>query len=215
MCWLFNTRIVRLFFIEQEIQQLEILCKQLYEATDVVLRSNAEKTLVQFVSSQDALPKCQMLLDRADSSYAQLLAATTLTKLIQGLTLEQRIDIRYVMCHLNVPQKVGRKVLSNLIISLNDYSNSKWFYYIILLSFTDCYRSYVLNYLVTRPSLQYFVVQALITLLAKITKYGWFDAYKNELVFQNLLEDVRTFLQARQFSLTILLYQHILNCCIY
>uniref|UniRef100_A0A1A9UHR9 Uncharacterized protein n=1 Tax=Glossina austeni TaxID=7395 RepID=A0A1A9UHR9_GLOAU len=76
-----------------EIQQLEILCKQLYEATDSVLRSNAEKTLVQFVSSQDALPKCQMLLDRADSSYAQLLAATTLTKLIQGLNLEQRIDI--------------------------------------------------------------------------------------------------------------------------
>lgn len=73
----------------------------------------------------------------------------------------------------------------------------------------------MLNYLVTRPSLQYFVVQALITLLAKITKYGWFDAYKNELVFQNLLEDVRTFLQARRFSLTILLYQHILNWCIY
>lgn len=97
----------------------------MYEATDVVLRSNAEKTLVQFVSSQDALPKCQMLLDRADSSYAQLLAATTLTKLIQGLTLEQRIDIRYVSYHLNVPQKVGRKVLSNLMISLNDYSNSK------------------------------------------------------------------------------------------
>lgn len=60
-----------------------------------MLRSNAEKTLVQFVSSQDALPKCQMLLDRADSSYAQLLAATTLTKLVQGLTLEQRIDIRF------------------------------------------------------------------------------------------------------------------------
>ncbi|KAL9881817.1 ran-binding protein 16-like [Glossina fuscipes fuscipes] len=132
-----------------EIQQLEILCKQLYEATDSVLRSNAEKTLVQFVSSQDALPKCQMLLDRADSSYAQLLAATTLTKLIQGLNLEQRIDIR----------------------------------------------SYVLNYLATRLNLQHFVVQALVTLLAKITKYGWFDAYKNELIFQNLLEDVKTFLQ--------------------
>ncbi|XP_061393190.1 ran-binding protein 16 [Musca vetustissima] len=132
-----------------EIQQLEILCKQLYEATDSVLRSNAEKTLVQFVSSQDALPKCQMLLDRADSSYAQLLAATTLTKLIQGLNLEQRIDIR----------------------------------------------SYVLNYLANRPNLQHFVVQSLVTLLAKITKYGWFDTYKNELVFQNLLEDVKTFLQ--------------------
>lgn len=140
-----------------EIQQLEILCKQLYEATDSVLRSNAEKTLVQFVSSQDALPKCQMLLDRADSSYAQLLAATTLTKLIQGLNLEQRIDIR----------------------------------------------SYILNYLANRPNLQHFVVQALVTLLAKITKYGWFDTYKNELIFQNLLEDVKTFLQGSVEHCTI------------
>ena len=39
------------------------------------------------------------------------------------------------------------------------------------------------------------MVQALVTLLAKITKYGWFDTYKNELIFQNLLEDVKTFLQ--------------------
>ncbi|XP_055909766.1 ran-binding protein 16 isoform X2 [Eupeodes corollae] len=132
-----------------EIHQLEILCKQLYEATDSVIRSEAEKALVAFVSSQDALPKCQMLLDRADSSYAQLLAATTLTKLIQGLNLEQRIDIR----------------------------------------------SYILNYLATRPNLQNFVVQALVTLLAKITKYGWFDTYKNEYIFQNILEDVKKFLQ--------------------
>lgn len=101
------------------------------------------------MNSPDALPKCQLLLDRADSSYAQLLAASTLTKLIQGITLGQRIDIR----------------------------------------------SYALNYLATRPNLQHFVVQALVTLLAKITKYGWFDSYKGELIFQNLLEDVKKFLQ--------------------
>lgn len=57
------------------------------------------------------------------------------------------------------------------------------------------FRSYILNYLANRPNLQHFVVQALVTLLAKITKYGWFDTYKNELIFQNLLEDVKTFLQ--------------------
>lgn len=61
-----------------------------------------------------------------------------------------------------------------------------------------CYRSYILNYLANRPNLQHFVVQALVTLLAKITKYGWFDTFKNELIFQNLLEDVKTFLQVFQ-----------------
>lgn len=52
-----------------------------------------------------------------------------------------------------------------------------------------------MNYLATRPNLQNFVVQALVTLLAKITKYGWFDTYKNEYIFQNILEDVKKFLQ--------------------
>lgn len=128
---------------------MEILCKQLYESSNSSIRSDAEKALVAFVSSPDALPKCQLLLDRADSSYAQLLAATTLTKMLQGLTLEQRIDIR----------------------------------------------SYILNYLATRPNLQNFVVQALVTLLAKLTKCGWFDSFKNEAIFRNILEDVKKFLQ--------------------
>lgn len=82
----------------QDIQQLELLCKQMYQAQDSSIRSEAEKALVAFQDSCDALPKCQLLLDRGDSSYSQLLAATTLTKLIsknvQGLSLQQRIDIR-------------------------------------------------------------------------------------------------------------------------
>lgn len=56
-------------------------------------------------------------------------------------------------------------------------------------------RNYILNYLATRPNLQPFVIQALVTLLAKITKYGWFDYYKEELIFRNVVEDVRKFLQ--------------------
>lgn len=82
----------------QDVQQLEILCKQLYEFQDANIRSEAEKALVAFQDSPDALAKCQLLLDRGDSSYSQLLAATTLTKLIsrnvQGLNLQQRVDIR-------------------------------------------------------------------------------------------------------------------------
>ena len=44
-----------------------------------------------------SLQKCQLLLERSDSAYSQLLATTTLTKLIsrtaQVLSLQQRIDI--------------------------------------------------------------------------------------------------------------------------
>ena len=108
------------FFLEQEVQRLEVLCKQLYESQDAAARSEAEKALVTFQNSGDryilkfriiflncyifikffvfSLTKCQMLLDRQNSPYSQLLATTTLTKLIsrtaQVLSLQQRIDIR-------------------------------------------------------------------------------------------------------------------------
>lgn len=133
--------------------QLELFCKQLYESSNP---ADAEKALVAFQESPDALPKCQQLLDRADSPYSQLLAATTLTKLITrgtgpagGITIQQRMEIR----------------------------------------------AYILNYFLTRPNLQNFVVQSLVTLLVKITKYGWFDAYQKVTVFKTIVEDVQTFLQ--------------------
>lgn len=86
------------FFSFQEVHQLELLCKQLYESQDSTQRVEAEKALVGFQNAPDTLSKCQLLLDRGDSPYAQLLAATTLTKLVsrsaQGLSLQQRVDIR-------------------------------------------------------------------------------------------------------------------------
>lgn len=88
---------VSCFVLEQEIQQLELLCTQLYESSDPNIRVEAEKALVVFQNSPDALSKCQLLLERSESSYAQLLACTTLTKIIsrnsQNLPLQQRIDI--------------------------------------------------------------------------------------------------------------------------
>lgn len=54
------------------------------------------------------MARCQLLLERATSSYAQLLAATTLTKLVsrpaQIISLEQRIQIRmsrHIVLHVN------------------------------------------------------------------------------------------------------------------
>lgn len=92
----------------QEVVKLELLCKQLHEASDGVRRQEAEKALVEFQSGQGAatLTQCQMLLDRAQSSYSQYLAATTLTKLVSRnpctLSLQQRIDIRKLWYFIHV-----------------------------------------------------------------------------------------------------------------
>lgn len=59
-------------------------------------------------------------------------------------------------------------------------------------------RNYTLNYLATRPNLENFVIQALVALLAKITKYGWFDSHKDELIFRKIDADVKEFLGGSQ-----------------
>nr|CAD7194109.1 unnamed protein product [Timema douglasi] len=150
---LFGEMQIFLFICFQEVRQLELLCKQLYESQDSAHRAEAEKALVGFQNAPDTLSKCQLLLDRGDSCYAQLLAATTLTKLVsrsaQGLSLQQRVDIR----------------------------------------------NYVLNYLATQPKLPNFVIQALVTLFARISKLGWFDSDKEEFVFRNVVTDISKFLQ--------------------
>lgn len=55
--------------------------------------------------------------------------------------------------------------------------------------------NYVLNYLATQPKLSNFVIQALVTLFARISKLGWFDSDKEEFVFRNVVSDVAKFLQ--------------------
>ena len=52
----------------QELAQLEILCKQLYESSDAGLRGQAEKALISFTESPDCLQKCQFVLERGSVS---------------------------------------------------------------------------------------------------------------------------------------------------
>uniref|UniRef100_UPI00398E7A80 ran-binding protein 17-like isoform X1 n=2 Tax=Pristiophorus japonicus TaxID=55135 RepID=UPI00398E7A80 len=136
----------------QDLAQLEILCKQLYEATDPAQRLQVEKALIELTESPECLSKCQLLLEQGTTSYAQLLAATCLTKLVSRvnpLPLQQRIDIR----------------------------------------------NYILNYMASCPKLEPFVIQALVQVIAKITKMGWFEVRKDKLAFREVIADVTKFLQ--------------------
>lgn len=58
-----------------------------------------------------------------------------------------------------------------------------------------------MNYLATQPKLPGFVIQALVTLFARISKLGWFDNDKDEFVFRNVVTDVTKFLQVRPLVL--------------
>ncbi|OPJ88266.1 ran-binding protein 17 isoform B [Patagioenas fasciata monilis] len=136
----------------QSLADLEVLCKHLYEGTDLAQRLQAEKVVLELIDSPECLHQCQLLLEQGTTSYAQLLAATCLSKLVSRaspLPIEQRIDIR----------------------------------------------NYILNYVASQPKLAPFVIQALIQVIAKITKLGWFEVLKDQLIFRNIITDVKKFLQ--------------------
>lgn len=57
--------------------------------------------------------------------------------------------------------------------------------------------NYILNYVASQPKLAPFVIQALIQVIAKITKLGWFEVQKDEFVFRDIITDVKRFLQVR------------------
>ncbi|XP_067588976.1 ran-binding protein 17 isoform X5 [Pseudorca crassidens] len=136
----------------QSLAELEVLCTHLYIGTDLTQRIEAEKALLELIDSPECLSKCQLLLEQGTTSYAQLLAATCLSKLISRvspLPIEQRIDIR----------------------------------------------NYILNYVASQPKLAPFVIQALIQVIAKITKLGWFEIQKDQFVFREIIADVKKFLQ--------------------
>ncbi|GIY83512.1 hypothetical protein CDAR_221582 [Caerostris darwini] len=117
---------------EQDLAQLEILCKQFYDANNHEEMATAEKTLVNFVHAPDCLPTCRLLLERGDSSYAQLLAATTLTKLVsrtpQTLTLPQRIEIKnYVLSYLARSPRLATFVTQALVQLFSRLTKIGWF----------------------------------------------------------------------------------------
>ncbi|CAK1587578.1 unnamed protein product [Parnassius mnemosyne] len=117
---------------EQEVCQIELLCKQLYESQDPIIREQAEKAVVGFQESPDTLSKCQALLERADSSYSQLLAATTLAKLISrsttSLSVQQRLDIRnYVLNYLATRPKLASFVVQSLVSLFARITKLGWF----------------------------------------------------------------------------------------
>ncbi|XP_070539906.1 exportin-7-like isoform X2 [Ptychodera flava] len=117
---------------DQELAQLEVLCKQLYTTANPGERNEAEKALVNFTDSPDCLNRCQLLLERGNSPYSQLLAASSLTKLVSrntgSLPLEQRIDIRnYVLNYLATRPKLPTYVTQALIQLFSRITKLGWF----------------------------------------------------------------------------------------
>ncbi|KAM7532633.1 hypothetical protein Aperf_G00000131004 [Anoplocephala perfoliata] len=63
-------------------------------------------------------------------------------------------------------------------------------------------RNFALNYLATQPNLEVIVQQALIALICRLTKIGWFDSVENgpEYPFRDIFDSVKNFAQSGQIQ---------------
>ncbi|KAG5446571.1 Exportin 7 [Clonorchis sinensis] len=151
-----------------DIEQLEYLCEKLYTTDDAELRTQAEKACSSLCERPDCLSLCQLLLQRSAHCYAQLVAATALTKYVSNrdaiIPFTTRLELR----------------------------------------------DYVLNYLAAHVGLEKFVNQALITLVCRLTKSGWFDISGEDGGFRNILTYASKFIESGQ-SGAILVGVHLLN----
>jgi hypothetical protein len=100
----------------ETLAQLEALCERLYNSQDSVERAHAESTLKCFSSNTDYISQCQYVLDNASSSYALMLASSSLLKQVteQSLPLQLRIDIRNILTFLLMI--ITRSILGDLFV---------------------------------------------------------------------------------------------------
>uniref|UniRef100_A0A6G1SBY7 Exportin-7 n=1 Tax=Aceria tosichella TaxID=561515 RepID=A0A6G1SBY7_9ACAR len=117
---------------EHEIQQIELLCQQMYESTDPAERTKAERAMLEFGNSPECLNKCQLLIERATSPYSQLLGAQTLVKIVgkqnSNLTVDQRLEVRnYALNYLANRQNLAPFVVQSLTKLFAKITKLIWF----------------------------------------------------------------------------------------
>ncbi|KAL5971532.1 Exportin-7, partial [Taenia solium] len=154
---------------------IEWACKELYTTSDPAVRVQAEKTCTDICERPDCIATCKSLLERGDSCYSQFIAASTLTKYISN---------RDTVVHVNLRLQLRKFFHWAPIRRLWNLGN------------------FALNYLATRPGLESIVQQALIALICRLTKIGWFDSVENgpEYPFRDIFESAKNFIQSGQIS---------------
>ncbi|CAL1377134.1 unnamed protein product [Linum trigynum] len=115
----------------ESLAQLEELCDKLYNSRDSAERAHAENTLKIFSVNIDYISQCQYILDNALSSYALMLASTSLMNQIteHSLSLQLRLDIRnYLVNYLATRgPNLEHYVISSLIRLLCRLTKFGWF----------------------------------------------------------------------------------------
>eukprot|EP00879_Flechtneria_rotunda_P016978 GHRR01017774.1.p1 GENE.GHRR01017774.1~~GHRR01017774.1.p1 ORF type:complete len:231 (+),score=40.98 GHRR01017774.1:220-912(+) len=79
--------------IVAQLPQIELMCERLYTAQTPQERTQAEQALRPFGQSTDYVAHCKAILDTSRSPYAQLLASSSLMKLVTDHVLSPQIRV--------------------------------------------------------------------------------------------------------------------------
>jgi len=70
-----------------QLNQVELLCQQLYESTNSEVRSQAEKTLMGYFDSPNAPAHCQVILEQSQVSYHVMHHSLTIPHCVVALCI--------------------------------------------------------------------------------------------------------------------------------
>eukprot|EP01039_Chlorochromonas_danica_P010658 gene10658-11818_t len=90
---------------QTQLQQVETLCKALYQGTNSHQRNEAQQQLLTLQSSIDFIPQCQFILDHSNLPYAQIVASSSLESLVTqfwvNFTIPQKVNLHnYILAYL-------------------------------------------------------------------------------------------------------------------
>lgn len=92
------------------IEELELFCKHAYESENSEIRSRAEQACLSLSDTVNGFEMSRLLLERGNSHYSQLVAISTMSKLLNknqiDLSVDQRLEIRN-MCLNYLIQRDG------------------------------------------------------------------------------------------------------------
>ena len=86
-----------------QLVELERWCEVMFvKANDPAQMAEAQRRIVPLGESAEFIPQCQYIIEHSTSSYALLIGAQSLTRLItshwNSFTIPQRVDIRKLAC---------------------------------------------------------------------------------------------------------------------
>ena len=86
----------------EQLAEIEGWCELLYNKSSSAQLAEAQRRLVPLGESAEYIPQCQFIMEHSRNSYALLVGAQSLTRLLtthwNSFTVSQRVDIRTWAC---------------------------------------------------------------------------------------------------------------------